>query len=536
MRFLRAMATVGGWTLLSRILGFVRDILIANTLGTGAIADAWVVAFRLPNLFRRVLGEGAFNAAFVPLFAGRLESQGPRVATRFAEEALSLLLSATLILVALGMAGMSWVMAVIAPGFLGASEQFQEATRMAQIAFPYLLFMALAALLSGVLNSLRRFAAAAAAPVLLNVFLILAMLAVLPLTGQPGRVLVWAVAAAGGAQFLLLIVAAARAGYALRLRRPRLTPGVRRLLALMVPGLVSAGALQLNLFIGTMIATLEAGTASLLYYADRVYQLPLGLIGIAISVVLLPEITRRLKGEGEASAAASLSQGLEFAFFLTLPATVGLVVLAEPIARVLFERGAFDRAASEATGLALLAYAAGLPAYVAVKVYQPAFFAREDMRTPLRAALWSVGANIALSLLLFFALRGQGLGYLGLAIATSLAACVNVGYLWRALARQGLLRVAPAQRGRLWRQGLAALAMGAGLLFALPLAATALAGGEGPRAAALGLLVIGGLLVYLAVALLIGALPRDQLRQAWSRLKARRRSAEAEQMKPEGEA
>ncbi len=407
---------------------------------------------------------------------------------------------------------------------------------MAQIAFPYLLFMALAALLSGVLNSLRRFAAAAAAPVLLNIFLILALLAVLPLTGQPGRVLVWAVAAAGGAQFLLLIVAAARAGFPLRLRRPSITPGLRRLLVLMVPGLISAGALQLNLFVGTMIATLQPGAASLLYYADRVYQLPLGLIGIAVSVVLLPEITRRLKGEGEASAAASLSQGLEFAFFLTLPAAVGLVVLAEPIARVLFERGAFDRAASEATGLALLAYAAGLPAYVAVKVYQPAFYAREDMTTPLRAALWSVGANIALSLLLFFTLRGQGLGYLGLAIATSLAACVNVGYLWRALGRQGLLRVAAAQRRRLQRQALAALAMGAGLFFALPPLATTLDGSEGQRAAALGLLVAGGLFVYLALAILIGALPREQLRDAWGRLKARRGAVAADGRDPEGEA
>ncbi|GAB5468849.1 MAG: murein biosynthesis integral membrane protein MurJ [Rhodospirillales bacterium] len=528
MGFLKAMATVGGWTLISRLLGFLRDILIAGYLGTGATADAWVVAFRLPNLFRRLLGEGAFNAAFVPLFAGRLEQQGKPVATRFAEEALSLLVTVALVLTALALFAMEWVMTVIAPGFLADPAKFAEATGMARIAFPYLLFMALAALLSGVLNSLRRFAAAAAAPVLLNLFLILGLLAVLPLTGQPGQVLVWSVVAAGAAQFLLLIVAAARAGYPLRLRRPRLTPGMRRLLVLMVPGLISAGALQLNLFVGTMIATLQPGAASLLYYADRVYQLPLGLIGIAVSVVLLPEIARRLKGDGEAAAARSLAQGLEFALFLTIPAAVALVILAEPIATVLFQRGAFDAAASQATGLAILAYAVGLPAYVAIKVYQPAFYAREDMTTPLRAALWSVAANIALSLLLFFALRDQGLGHLGLAAATTLAALVNVAYLWIALARRGLLALPAAQRRRLWRQGLAAAGMGAGLLAALGPLESDLAGGEVERAAALALLVLGGLLVYASLALALGALPLTQVKAAWQRLRQRSQKAKTD--------
>ncbi len=526
MGFFKAMATVGGWTLASRLLGFVRDILIAGTLGTGPIADAWVVAFRLPNLFRRILGEGAFNAAFVPLFAGRLEQQGPAVAKAFAEEALAVLLAVALVLVALAMAFMPWIMPVIAPGFLEDAEQFDRATRMARIAFPYLLFMALAALLSGVLNSLRRFAAAAAAPVLLNIFLILAMLAVVPIAGQPGIVLVWAVAAAGAAQFLLLLVAAARAGYRFRLPLPRLTAGVRRLLVLMVPGLISAGALQLNLFVGTMIATLQPGAASLLYYADRVYQLPLGLIGIAVSVVLLPEITRRLKGEGEAAAAASLTQGLEFALFLTLPSAVALAVLAEPIATVLFQRGAFDSAAAAATGLAILAYAVGLPAYVAVKVYQPAFYAREDMTTPLRAALWSVATNIVLALILFFALRDAGLGYLGLALATTVAAFVNVALLWRNLAGRGLLTIAAEKRRRLWCQALAAAGMGVLLFLARDPLDPWLEAGEVLRAAALALLVLLGLVSYLALSYCLGALPREALGQAWRRVKQRRVTAE----------
>ena len=517
MRFLKAMVTVGGWTLISRLLGFVRDILIAGTLGTGPIADAWVVAFRLPNLFRRVLGEGALNAAFVPLFAGRLEQEGPAAAKAFAEDALAVLLAIVLVLSAAAMAAMPWIMPVIAPGFVDDPEQFAEATQMARIAFPYLLFMALVALLSGILNSLRRFAAAAAAPVLLNVFLILVLVAVLPITGQPGYVLVWTVAAAGAAQFLLLMIATVRAGFALNLRWPRLTPGVKRLLTLMVPGLASAAALQINLFVGTMIATLQPGAASLLYYADRVYQLPLGLIGIAVSVVLLPEIARRLKSDGEAAAASSLTQGLEFALYLTMPAAVGLIVLAEPIATVLYQRGAFGPVAAEATGLAIVAYALGLPAYVAVKVYQPAFFAREDMITPLHAALWSVGVNISLSVIFFFSLRAEGLGYLGLAAATTIAAFVNLGVLSSRLAKRGLLRIAADKRQRLWRQAAATAVMGLGLILALPHLQSWLAGGEWLRAVALALVVFGGASVYLLSSLLFGALPREALRPllAW---------------------
>ncbi|MGF1611916.1 MAG: murein biosynthesis integral membrane protein MurJ, partial [Kiloniellales bacterium] len=390
MAFARSIATVGGYTGISRILGFVRDILIAGLVGTGPVADAFFVAFRLPNLFRRLFAEGAFNAAFVPLFARRLEQEGAPAARLFAEQTLSVLLTSLLIFTAAAMAGMPWLMYILAPGFAVDPEKFDLAVQLSRITFPCLLFMALVALLSGLLNSLYRFSAAAAAPILLNLFFIAALLVIVPSSDRPGHVLAWTVAAAGVGQFLFLMVAASRAGMALRLPRPRLTEGVRRLLRLMGPGILSAGALQINIMVGTIIASLQAGAVSYLYYADRVYQLPLGLIGIAFGVVLLPDLSRKLRSGADQAAMHSLNRGLELALLLTLPATLALVAIPWPIIVVLFERGAFDRAASDATAWALAAYAVGLPAYVLVKILQPAFYAREDTVTPLKVAVASV--------------------------------------------------------------------------------------------------------------------------------------------------
>src|SRR3546814_528678 len=273
MSLVRSVATVGGYTGISRILGFVRDILIANAVGASPVADAFFAAFRLPNLFRRLFAEGAFNAACVPLFARRLEQEGEASARRFAEEALSLLVTALLVISALCMAGMPWFIYLIGSGFSQDPEKLALAVDLTRITFPYLLFMAVVALLSGVLNSLYRFAAAAAAPILLNVIFIAALVAVLPFFADlPGQVMAWAVCVAGAAQFVFLALAAQRAGMALRLRRPRLTPGVRRLMALMLPGMLSAGALQINIFVGSSIASWQEGAFSFLYYADRVYQ------------------------------------------------------------------------------------------------------------------------------------------------------------------------------------------------------------------------------------------------------------------------
>jgi len=513
MALLRSFATVGSLTAVSRVLGFLRDILIAAALGTGPVADAFFVAFKFPNLFRRLFAEGAFNAAFVPLFAGRLERDGAAAAKAFAEQALAVLAAALLLFTALCLAFMPWLMPVIAPGFVGDAEQFALAVELTRIAFPYLLAMALVALLSGVLNALYRYAAAAAAPILLNLFFIAALTVVLPFfRDQPGQVLAWTVAAAGLGQLLLLLWAAARAGMALRFPQPRLTPGVRRLLKLMLPGAVSAGAMQINLLVGTMIATLQAGAVSYLYYADRVYQLPLGIIGIGIGVVLLPDLARKLRaGLGEA-AHYSLNRALEFALLLTLPATMALLVAAFPVVSVLFERGAFGPEAARATAWALTAFAAGLPAYVLVKVLQPPFFAREDTVTPLRFALVSVAANLVLSLALFFTL-----GFVGIALATALSAWLNVALLARRLRRLGFLALDARLRRRLPRSLGAALVMGA-LLVALQLLLDGwFDAGEALRVAALALLVVLGGGAYFALAFALRAVERADFATAFRR-------------------
>ncbi len=507
MALLRSFATVGGYTGLSRILGFIRDILLAHVVGTGHVADAFFVAFRLPNMFRRVFAEGAFNAAFVPLFARRMEQEGAVLAKAFAEQALAVLLAALLAFTAAAMAAMPWIMYALAPGFASDPEKYDLAVQLSRITFPYLLFLSLAALLSGILNSLYRFAAAAAAPVLLNVFFIAALVIVVPLTGQPGHVMAWTVAAAGMAQFLLLVVAASRAGMALRLPRPRLTPGIKRLLKLMGPALASAGVLQINIQIGTIIASFEESAVSYLYYADRVYQLPLGLIGIAFGVVLLPELSRKLRGGAPEAAMTSLNRGVELALLLTLPATVALLAIPWPIVVVLFERGAFDRAASDATSLALAAFALGLPAYVLVKVLQPGFFAREDTVTPLKIAGVSVATNIVLAVVLFLQI-----GFVGLALATALAAWVNAGLLALGLRRRGFLRLDARTRSRLPRMALASLLMGAALWGGTAALDGWFDAGMWIGVAGLALLVGGGLAVYGLLALVLGAVTPAELK------------------------
>lgn len=507
MSLVRSVATVGGYTGISRILGFVRDIMIANVVGASPVADAFFAAFRLPNLFRRLFAEGAFNAAFVPLFARRLEQEGEASARRFAEEALSLLVTALLVISALCMAGMPWFIYLIGSGFSQDPEKLALAVDLTRITFPYLLFMAVVALLSGILNSLYRFAAAAAAPILLNVIFIAALVSVLPFFPEaPGHVMAWAVCVSGAAQMVFLVVAAKRAGMALRLRRPRLTPGVKRLMALMLPGMLSAGALQINIFVGSSIASWQEGAFSFLYYADRVYQLPLGLIGIAIGIVLLPDLARKLRAGNEDQAMHSLNRGLEFALLLTVPATVALIVIAGPIIAGLFQHGRFGADDAAATSAALTAFAWGLPAYVLVKILQPAFYAREDTVTPFRYSVVSVVANIALSLLLFWQLR-----HVGIALATALAAWLNTVLLALSLRRFGFCHLDTRFRQRLPRILFASAGMGAALWVVKLGTDRWLADSFVERATGLGVLVAVGLVAYALLALGLGAAARGDL-------------------------
>jgi putative peptidoglycan lipid II flippase len=320
-------------------------------------------------------------------------------------------------------------------------------------------------------------------------------------------VLAWTVAAAGLAQFLMLVVAASRAGMALRLARPRLTKGVKRLLTLMAPGVLSAGVLQINLLIGNVIASFEPGAIAKLYYADRLYQLPLGLIGIGLGVVLLPELSRKLRGGAPEAATASLNRGIELSMLLTVPATMALLVVPWPIVVVLFERGVFDRVASDDTALAVTAFAVGLPAYVLVKILQPGFFAQEDTVTPLKVAAVSVVLNIALSLALFWRI-----GFVGIALATAVAAWVNAGLLAGGLWRRAFLRPDARLRSRLPRIVIASVLMGAGLWAAQQALDGWFDAGFWVGVGGLALLVGGGLLAYGLLALLLGAVAPADLR------------------------
>src|SRR5258706_4699516 len=375
-------------------------MVIAGLLGAGPLADAFLIAFKLPNLFRRLFAEGAFSAAFVPLFGGLLARDGRAAAERIAGQTLAWLTATLLALTVLAELVMPALMLALAPGFVGDPARFDAAVALTRITFPYLLFIALTALLGGMLNALDRFAAAAAAPILLNVVMIAAALVLPPWVGGAAPALAWGVFVAGALQLVWLAGACRAAGCALALPWPRWEPGVRRLLQLLGPGAFGAGAVQIGLMINVILASLLApGSVSFLYYADRIVQLPLGVVGAAIATALLPALTRDLQ-RGEAAARTTLDRALEGALALTLPAMAGLVVLAEPIIAVLFQRGAFDAAATHATAATLAGFALGLPAYVLVKVLAPAFFAREDTRTPVRAAVIALVVNLVLDVAL----------------------------------------------------------------------------------------------------------------------------------------
>jgi putative peptidoglycan lipid II flippase len=457
---LKGAFTVGMWTMASRILGFARDILIAAILGTGPVADAFFVALRLPNLFRRLFGEGAFNAAFVPSIAGILHTEGITAATGFAEEATAVMIFWLGGITALGEIFMPWVLYVLAPGFSGDHAKFMLAVALTRIMFPYLFFVCLTALFSGVLNAMGRFAAAAAAPVLFNVFSIAFMLGLTPYVQNPGYALAWGVTVSGVAQLLLLIIAMRRAGMRITIPKPRLTARMRKLFRKMAPGLLGAGVTQLNVSIDIIIGTLlPAGSVSLLYYADRVNQLPLGVIGTAAGTALLPAMARQISLGDHGAAISTLNRAIESVLMLTLPAAIGLSVAAVPVMDVLFVRGAFTTHTAVLAGHSLAAFAIGLPAFALVKVLTPGFFARGDTMTPLKIGLAAVALNLAMNLVFMHPLKA-----VGPALATSLASAFNVLFLVLLLRRRRHFVLDPAARQRIPRILLAGALM-AGALF-----------------------------------------------------------------------
>ncbi|MCT7374433.1 murein biosynthesis integral membrane protein MurJ [Chelativorans salis] len=520
MSLVAKFASVGSATMASRILGFAREALVASALGAGPVTDAFYAAFRFPNLFRRLFAEGAFNTAFIPLFSKELEGGGMEAARKFGEDVLTVLLTVLLAFSALAMIFMPFLVGtIVAPGFADTPEKFDLTVVMTRVMFPYLLFMSLVAMLSGVMNAMRKFFLAALAPVLLNAILI-AVLAAALAVDLPARTtglwLAWGVFASGIGQFLILVIAVRRAGFTMRLRMPRLTPAVRRLLILMAPALITGGIMQINLLVGQIIASVQDKAIALLNFADRINQLPLGVIGIAVGVVLLPELSRSLKAGNLADAQHLQNRSLEFALGLTVPAAVGLMVIPAPIVGLLYERGEFTALDTRMTAMALAAFASGLPAYVLTKVFQPAFFAREDMRTPMWFSLVTVIVNIAISLALF-----PLYGHVAIALATSLSSWVNVVLLAGTLWWRNHFRPSAVTSRRIVMILVSSALMG-GVAYGLDAVLVApLEGAALPlRAAAVLVVVAAAAVVYLALAVLTGAVDRTELRAVMRRRRA----------------
>ena len=531
MSLLRSMATVSGFTALSRILGFLRDILMGYFLGSSQAADAFFAAFKFPNIFRRIFGEGAFNSAFVPLFSKELTSKGRKEAMHFASQTFSILAIILLIITIIAIPLMSWITMVHAPGFNAVKtfrgdsnnnevsfdikikgskaiyfvienggtaelknitltnndndtetlldqsdwlsekgkwikkyslsenknftrikgnalinnskegntnlsiyrnhpDTFNLTVTLSKITFIYLLCMALVAHMSGVLNTVKIFGMPAAAPVLLNMTFLAGFLISSIFWGFKGdpvkyaHVAAWCVFVAGFLQLGALYFTCFRKGLRIKLCKPKLSPQIKRLFILMGPGVLAAGIQQINLLVGSIIASFREGAISYLYYSERVYQLPLGMIGIGLGVILLPEVTKRLRGGDQMGAITSMNRGIELAMFLTIPASIALIVIPYPIISTLFQHGAFTKEDANLTAYSLAGFALGIPGYVLVKVLQPGYFARENTKTPMLIAGVTVIVNIVFSIILF-----DSLGHIGIAIATSIAAWVNVGLL-----------------------------------------------------------------------------------------------------------
>lgn len=511
----RSIATVGFFTLLSRIVGFVRDIVLSAVLGSGPIADAFIVAFKLPNLFRRLFAEGAFSAAFVPLFAGELQGEGRDAALVFARQAHACLLMVLVPFTVLMIAAMPLVIWVMAPGFTGDKTIFDLAVTYGRITFPYLVFISLLSLYGGVLNSIDRFAEVAFTPVLLNVTLIGAVLGLTPLLPDAGYAAAIGVASAGLLQWLWLLYSCWRDGVSMRLVRPRLTPRVRQLVKLATPVAIGGGAQQISTLLDVVWASLlPAGSIAALYYADRVAQLPLGVIGIAVGTALLPLLARQLRAGETVAAMANQNRALEFGLLFSIPSTAALWILAEPMIRVLFEHGKFGPDDTLRTAGALMAYAAGLPAFMLVKALTPGFFAREDTRTPLYTAVASIVVNIALNAVF---LLGTPLAQVGIALASSLAGWLNAGLLAAVLHRRGHWRADARLVSRTGRIVAASAAMGVVLWLGLSLLKTPLAHPDLMGAVALAAIIAAGGAAYGAAGMALGVVRAGEIKAALRR-------------------
>ncbi|WP_072707802.1 murein biosynthesis integral membrane protein MurJ [Donghicola eburneus] len=500
IRLMSGFLTVGGWTFASRILGFLRDMAIASMLGAGPVAEAFLVAFSLPNMFRRFFAEGAFNMAFVPMFSKKLEGDESQEKARvFAQDAFAALGSTLIVFTVIAQVFMPALVLAMASGFAG-DERFDLAVLYGRIAFPYILLISLAALLSGLLNATGKFFAAAAAPVALNIIFLGALGLGYLLGWDPGLTLSWSVPIAGLIQMGIVWRAAAAEGFRLYPRLPRITPEVKRLAIIAGPAALAGGVVQVNLLIGRQVASYFEGAVAWLNYADRLYQLPLGVVGVAIGVVLLPDLSRRLRAGDTSGGRDALNRAAEVSLALTVPAAVALVAIPDALVTVLFQRGAFEVSDTSATALAVAVYGLGLPAFVLQKVLQPLFFAREDTKRPFYIALASLAINFGMAVGL-----SPIIGFIAAAWGTTLAGWGTVLLLWFMSRKMGEAAQMDARfQNRIVRIVLASLAMGA-ILYGLNAILLPLLANPAWKLPVLLALVGTGMVSYFGIGQQIGA-------------------------------
>ena len=507
MNLLKATGTIGGLTLVSRVLGFARDMIGSRVLGASHANDAFNLAFLLPNIFRRLFAEGAFSSGFVPLFSRRLASGGHEDAEAFSNEILAVFMPALLVVTVVFEIFMPAIIAVVAAGYEDVPGKLQLATELTRWTFPYLLFISLVALLSGVLNSLTRFAVAAFAPALLNISLIVALLVAPRNDIDVVRYMAIAVLVGGIAQFALCWVAVRRAGVKLYFGRPRVTPAVKELIILILPATAAAGVYQISqLFYGYFSTLLGEGALTMLSYADRLNQLPLSIIGTALGVAILPSLSQAIARDEDDAAADVQARAFDLSMLLTLPATLALAVGAVPIIGALFQGGEYTMEAARTTGNILAILVTGLPAYVLVKVLAPAFYARKDVKTPVTIAVVVLVLSIPANFLLI-----PQIGIYSLATVTSTGAWVNFLALFAILYARGHFRMPGWLVSRVARQMVAAVIMAAALFGVRAVLDDWYFGGVIERAIALAALVGVGGLVYFGVAFLIGGVDREAI-------------------------
>jgi putative peptidoglycan lipid II flippase len=518
MNLFKAATTIGALTLVSRVFGFARDMLMARILGAGFAADCFIAAFKLPNLFRRLFAEGAFSAAFVPMYNQHMKDgavDGRSAAHRFAEDVLAVFVPVLLLFTALMQMVMPGIVWLLAGGFTAVPGKFEFAVELTRITFPYLMLISLASLLGGILNSLSRFAVAAATPILLNLCLVAALVFFRDNEQHTAQALAVAVAIAGLVQFLWLLWACERAGVSLKLRLPKLTPEVKRLGIIILPATVGAGIYQMSQFIdGFFASRLAEGSLSYLNYADRLNQLPLGVIGIALGTAILPSLARHIASDNKAAANVVQNRAVEMGMFLTVPAAAALAVLAGPLVQAFYLGGKFDMEDAYWTSLTLACLVAGLPAYVLIKVLTPGFFARSDTKTPVKIAAFALAVNVVLNIILMGPMK-----IAGLALATAISAWINCLLLYYTLHTRGHFTFDDRVKQRLWRIALASAIMAAAVFGVREVLQTWFSAGVFGRVGGVLILVGVGGAVYFGSAILLGAFVWSEFKQQLRRQK-----------------